>query len=264
LPSGGGSRLYGSGDSAVLWLWSGISIRRAVPLPAGLLTWRVPPSASMRSLRLTSPRPLRRIGSPDPVIADRQPNDRVVCFEFDVHDGCVTVDRGMNPPRDLPQLLQNLIETLGRPRQVRPRLISPGGLGGSISRISDANCCWMPSCRSRSIHRLVSSAAATIRAGSDQRSAALGVGDRGRHQVRERGEARLGGRRQSIALGRPRWAGHRHPSRGPSNGGKRPEARPVFRTASVAPDFKTRRCRNTRSGRSRTRTWDLFLIREAL
>src|SRR6266566_3077915 len=31
------------------------------------------------------------VGSPDPVVADRQPQDRVVCVEVDVHDGRVRV-----------------------------------------------------------------------------------------------------------------------------------------------------------------------------
>src|SRR5213076_393797 len=53
----------------ICWPSSGTWISRVVPLPAGLLTWRVPPSASMRSLSPTSPEPWR--GSAPPIPSSR-------------------------------------------------------------------------------------------------------------------------------------------------------------------------------------------------
>src|ERR1022692_2103928 len=41
-------------------------------------------------------RPLGGIGSADSVVADRQPHDRVVCVEFDVHDGGARVLGGVS------------------------------------------------------------------------------------------------------------------------------------------------------------------------
>ena len=81
--------------AALPWPSSGTSISSVVPLPAGLVTCSVPPSASIRSLSPTSPDPWREVGSPDPVVADRQPQDRVVGVEFDVHHGCVRVLGGV-------------------------------------------------------------------------------------------------------------------------------------------------------------------------
>jgi hypothetical protein len=39
--------------------------------------------------------PLAEVGAPDPVVADRQLQDRVVCVQFDVDDGCVRVLGGV-------------------------------------------------------------------------------------------------------------------------------------------------------------------------
>jgi hypothetical protein len=39
--------------------------------------------------------PLAEVGSPDPIVANRQLQDRVVCVEFDVYDGCVRVLGGV-------------------------------------------------------------------------------------------------------------------------------------------------------------------------
>jgi hypothetical protein len=66
-----------------------------VPLPAGLVTWSVPPGASILSLRRTGPDPLAEVGSPDPVVADSQLQDLVVTVQLDVHDGCARVLGGV-------------------------------------------------------------------------------------------------------------------------------------------------------------------------
>jgi hypothetical protein len=60
-----------------------------VPLPAGLVTWNVPAERLDAVAEPDQSGPLGRVGSPDPVVADRQPRDRVACAELDVHDGCV-------------------------------------------------------------------------------------------------------------------------------------------------------------------------------
>jgi hypothetical protein len=68
--------------------------------------------------------------------------------------------------RELLQLLKRLSEALGDPRQLPPQLAELAGRGrlGDALSASDTSRCWIPSCRSRSIRRLVSSAALTIRA----------------------------------------------------------------------------------------------------
>ena len=66
-----------------------------VPTPGGLVTWSVPPAASMRSLSPTSPAPRAGVSPADPVVADRQPHDRGGCVEFYVHDGGLRVLGGV-------------------------------------------------------------------------------------------------------------------------------------------------------------------------
>ena len=65
-----------------------------VPPLAGLVTSNVPPSASMRSRSPVSPDP-GGVGAADPVVADRQPQGRVGCIEFDVHGGGARVLGGV-------------------------------------------------------------------------------------------------------------------------------------------------------------------------
>jgi hypothetical protein len=75
---------------AFLWPSSGTSISIVVPLPVGGDLER----AAQRFDAIAEPDqsgPLAGVGSADPIVADRQLQDRVGCVEFDVHDGCVRV-----------------------------------------------------------------------------------------------------------------------------------------------------------------------------
>ena len=198
-----------------------------VPPLAGLVTSNVPPSASMRSRSPVSPDSPGGVGAADPVVADRQPQGRVGCIEFDVHGGGARVlggvgqrlryrvvrrdlhmirqpssgaqvqldwhggpagqrferwcqaplgqDRGVDAVGDLPHLVKHAFPPGSAMRASLPSSsASPGGTVARTARTSactvrtsstsETSCCWVPSCRSRSIRRRDSSAAATIRA----------------------------------------------------------------------------------------------------
>jgi hypothetical protein len=84
----------------------------------------------------------------------------------------------MDAVRDLPQLAQGGKQAVGQQRQLTPDLArGPGVIFWIILAFSASATrrCWMPSCRSRSSRRRVSSAAATIRARDADSSARLWV-----------------------------------------------------------------------------------------
>ncbi|MDQ1386118.1 MAG: hypothetical protein QOG65_3497 [Actinomycetota bacterium] len=81
-------------------------------MPTGLVTWSVPPSLDS----IAEPEQSRApgVGSPDPVVADHQPNDRVPRVELDVHHGRVGMFGGVGH-RFRHHVIRRDLDRLGQP-----------------------------------------------------------------------------------------------------------------------------------------------------
>src|SRR5882724_10931066 len=93
--AGDGNRLYGSGDTVAALPFDWELDEQCGSAAAGTGDFE---GAAERLDAIAEPdqsRPAAGVGSPDPVVADRQLQDRVMGVELDLHDGCVRVLGGV-------------------------------------------------------------------------------------------------------------------------------------------------------------------------